>query len=263
MSCSTLSAWQTGLSQPERAGSLAAVASLEDILKLPSGSLVGSLPPRRPRGRQARAFEAETECSRRWENAYAIAPVLARLNADWGDLTNPPALSYRIRMRVGSAGEELALHVSRILRGGPRGAQRMVYVTSYASLPHAPRLTMTHGCRLTRFRGDAEAAVAAYEFLLDKPLGPGELTLTEFTIHYPPRQTDRHTSIHLYAGTRDVVLETVFDATYRPDRCQAFHQPYATAPVKILKELSGSEVPREFQYVAFNPAPGIYGIRWE
>ncbi|WP_157882503.1 XRE family transcriptional regulator [Streptomyces silvensis] len=264
MSASTLSAWQTGLSRPERASSLAVVSVLEEILELPPGSLLGTLPPRRPRGRRATAFEAGTVRDRQWGNrADSIGAALARLGADWGDLASPPVLSYRVRMQVGPEGGELALHVTRILHGGSRGGARMVYVTRYASMPHAPLLTMTHGCRLARFRGDPAAGVAAYEFLLDDPLSPGELALTEFRIQYPPRQTEKYTDIRVYPGTREVVLETVFDAAYAPAACQAFHRASPAAPVRILKERSGSEARGGFQYIRFNPAPGIYGIRWE
>ncbi|WP_420881638.1 helix-turn-helix domain-containing protein [Streptomyces rhizosphaericola] len=51
VSQATLSSWQRGRSQPERARSLRAVEVLEEILELPGGALRSLLGPRRPRGR--------------------------------------------------------------------------------------------------------------------------------------------------------------------------------------------------------------------
>ncbi len=51
ISQATLSSWQRGRSQPERARSLRAVDVLEEILDLPAGTLRSLLGPRRPRGR--------------------------------------------------------------------------------------------------------------------------------------------------------------------------------------------------------------------
>ncbi|MEQ4605719.1 helix-turn-helix transcriptional regulator [Streptomyces cavourensis] len=50
----TLSHWQRGRSQPERAESLRAVSAIESILGCPAGGLLALLGPRRPRGRPRR-----------------------------------------------------------------------------------------------------------------------------------------------------------------------------------------------------------------
>ncbi|GHC68528.1 hypothetical protein [Streptomyces flavofungini] len=263
VSTSTLSAWQTGLSRPERASSLDAVAALEDILSLAPGQLRAALPPRRPRGRRPVAAETAAVLRTQWgHDAEAVLRTLAKLDADWSDLALPRPLSYRVRVRVGAHGQELVMHVSRVLTGGPGGATRMIHVTRYARLPQAPLVRMARGCRLARFRGDRESGVAAFEFLLDPPLRAGGMALAEFSITFPPRQTDKFTSIRIHAGTRDVVLEAVFEDGFTPALCQAFFQQSRVLPRKVLRELPGAEAHGHFQYIDFNPPPGIYGIRW-
>ncbi|OQO89593.1 hypothetical protein [Saccharomonospora piscinae] len=50
VSVTALSYWQSGKRQPERQRSLHAVLALEQILDVPTGSLLSLLPPPRPRG---------------------------------------------------------------------------------------------------------------------------------------------------------------------------------------------------------------------
>lgn len=264
ISTSTLSAWQTGLSRPERAASVSAVIALEELLGLPGGQLRGTLPLRRPRGRRARDAVVEpTGRHQRWgDESQSVRHTLGKLDADWRDLANPRPLTYRAQMHVGPQGEEAVMRVTRVLKGGPGGATRMLYVTRYACLSQAPLLTMAHGCRLVRFSGDTDTGIAAFEFALHRPIGAGELILTEFGIRFPPRQTDRFMEIRAYEGMRDLVLETSFNAAYTPIRCQAYYHPSPALPLRVLRESTGAAVSGEFQYIHLNPAPGIYGIRW-
>ncbi|GFN04613.1 hypothetical protein Smic_31690 [Streptomyces microflavus] len=76
VSQATLSSWQRGRSQPERARSLRAVEVLEEILDLPGGALRSLLGPRRPRGRvaPARARGRPSRCwarTRWWRRRWA------------------------------------------------------------------------------------------------------------------------------------------------------------------------------------------------
>lgn len=50
VSVTALSYWQSGKRQPERQRSLQAILVLEQILDVPTGSLLSLLPPPRPRG---------------------------------------------------------------------------------------------------------------------------------------------------------------------------------------------------------------------
>ncbi|WP_048876763.1 hypothetical protein, partial [Saccharomonospora saliphila] len=54
VSVTALSYWQSGKRQPERGRSIRAVLALEQILDLPTGSLLGRVPPPRPRGAASR-----------------------------------------------------------------------------------------------------------------------------------------------------------------------------------------------------------------
>ncbi len=54
VSVTALSYWQSGKRQPERQQSLRAILALEQILDVPTGSLLSLLPPPRPRGAASR-----------------------------------------------------------------------------------------------------------------------------------------------------------------------------------------------------------------
>jgi transcriptional regulator with XRE-family HTH domain len=263
ISASTLSAWQTGVSRPERADSLAALAVLEEVLGLPPGLLRANLPARRPRGRRS-CWKAAlaTRHEALWHRSDDVRNILAKVDADWSDLTSPMLLTLRRQSWIDSAGHESATRVTRIARAGPGGAHRMVFVVRFDTLAHPPLLTMVRGCRPARFRADAGSGLAVFEFTLDRPLREGESTLVEFGLRCPSGQRDTHFSTRIHEGAQVVCIEAVFDAGHVPGTCYAFYQRTAGAALEILREVSGAEIERDFQYVAVDPVPGIYGVRW-
>lgn len=261
VSASTLSAWQTGLSRPERASSLAAVTALEEILGLAPQRLVSTLPARRPRGRRREA--AQDHLQAMWRSSDATHRVLAKLDADWRDVTSPALVSSRLQVRLGPDGQELVMRVARVVKAGPLGAERMISIFRYGCLRQVPLLSEAHGCRLNRFRGDAESGVAAFEFLLDPPLTAGEMTLAQFELRYPPGQNEKHISLRAMEGMREITLSVLFDPAYTPPRCQVYHQREAGAPSRTVREARGTEMRETFQYIGYEPTPGVYGIRWD
>ncbi|QKW06186.1 XRE family transcriptional regulator [Streptomyces sp. NA04227] len=264
VSASTLSAWQTGLSRPEREASLAAVAALEDLLGLPPRTLVNALPARRPRGRHAgSAAVAEDRVRSMWRVSDAVRDVLARLDADWRDLNSPTVVSNRTQAHVGANGQEQLFRVTRVLKAGSAPAERMIYVIRYGCLPQVPLVSESHGCRPARFRGDATNGVFAFEFLLDPPLAAGEFGLVDFVLQDPPGQEEQHHSIRAMDGTREILLSVHFDPGFTPAGCHAYYQPEAGAPARTIRQTEGLATGRTFQYIAYDPEPGVYGIRWD
>lgn len=261
-SASALSTWQTGTSQPERTGSLAALANLERVLGVPERGLRDLLPPRRPRGRRRSIDAPPVSNEELWEQHEQVQRILSKVDATPADLVDPVPLSSRYLMLVDRNGHEREMRVTRIVRAGSDGAKRVLFMTKYHSLSQAPRPTHSSGCELTRFRGDAESRFAVFEFTLDEPLAPRAATMVEFGIRYPPLQADMYTDVRVRPGVRDLVVEVRFDPTRLPARCQTFHQPDISSEPRILSSVSGPDVRPATRVVRIDPAPGIYGIKW-
>jgi hypothetical protein len=261
-SASALSTWQTGTSQPERTGSLAALANLEQILGLPERGLRDLLPPRRPRGRRRSLGALPASNHELWEKLEPIERILAKVDATPADLADPAPLSSRYQMLVDRNGHEREMRLTRIVRAGPNGARRVLFMTRYHSLQQAPRLSRTSGCELSRFRGDAESRFAVFEFALETPLEPREATMIEVGIRYPPSQADMFTDVRVRPGVRDLAVEVRFDPERLPARCHTFHQSTVDAEPRVLKQVSGAAVRPAMRLVEIDPAPGIYGVKW-
>lgn len=85
--------------------------------------------------------------------------------------------------------------------------------------------------------------------------------MIEFSIRYPPGQTERHYDLRVPPGLRDLVLEIHFDPARVPVRCHGFYQPAQERPERVLN-CSRRRLPW-FQSVVLDPQPGIYGVRWD
>ena len=108
VSTSSLSAWQSGLSVPRRAGSLVALGKLEAVLGLVPGALAGLLPA------GGRRRKAELTADDAWENPGAVARVLSRLNAVLDDPTDPEKLSHRLTLRMNEHGHMQSLTLATL-----------------------------------------------------------------------------------------------------------------------------------------------------
>ena len=261
VSVSSLSAWQSGTSRPERAGSLRALAELENLLGLTPDELLEKLPARLPRGRSStRPLTAEEA----WENPSSVTRVLSRLGAVPNDPGDPHALSQRLHLKVDEHGHMRSLAISTMLQARRNGTTRIISVTDDETIDDAPRVVTARGAKVGRFRGDPGTGISAYELLFPNPLEAGQLTLLDYTEYYPRGVDSTDLTIRIHPGAREVVLGVEFARVRLPLECRAFHQKRADAPEKPVDGLvdglsdGGSTV----QLVTLDPTPGIYGIRW-
>ncbi|GLZ81999.1 hypothetical protein Afil01_68060 [Actinorhabdospora filicis] len=259
-SVSTLSGWQTGENHPERASSLAALATLEEILGLPPRTLLALVPSRRPRGRWRAPASTTLPHRRMWRSPEAVERVLARLDAAPADLYVPARVSRTVKIVVDGRGFERESHHRNLLRGGREETTRVFGMLRSASLPRLPVVAGTDGCRPGRMRADVPAALTAFELLLDTPLRPDELRQIDFVVRFPPGQRERHMDLRVPPGLRDVVVQAAFDPACPPRGCAGFYQAAQGRPETPLDAGNG---PAWFQFAVIDPAPGIYGIRWE
>jgi transcriptional regulator with XRE-family HTH domain len=259
VSVSALSYWQNGDSEPERATSLAAVATLEEILDQPPATLSTLIGPRKPRGRASGCAELGYE--EIWRRPDDVARALALVGAVPGDLDRPHKVSQQLSFRVDGAGHLASLRARRLLRADRDGTNSFLFLTRCGTLPRPPEVAFTHGCAMSRFRADVPSATCVFEFTLDRTLAAGELAVVEFGLRHPPGQTDDHTQLALMRPARELVLEVVFDPERRPSSCHAFYQARNGEPVQRNQrfELDGTS---RVQSITLDPRPGQYGIAW-
>lgn len=254
VSVSGLSAWQSGVSRPERAASLRALHELEDLLGLRPDQLRSRL-PRKPRDdRTRRAAPPVT-----WRDPAPPARVLGALGSRLNDPGRPEMLSGRYRVSVGADGCQATSHTSRLVRAGAAGATRLVRISEYDALPGPPRIVPLLGVSIGRSSADPAAGLVAFELLLDPPLGPGECGLVEWVTLYPPGLSDPSKSVVTDPATRELTLEVQF----APARPPATVERYSTTDVG--KEPVATPLPGGngvHQFVHLNPEPGTHGIRW-
>ncbi|MGH3737804.1 MAG: helix-turn-helix domain-containing protein [Micromonosporaceae bacterium] len=261
VSVSALSNWQTGENHPERASSIAAVSTVEAVLGVPARSLVTLIPPRRSRGR--RRTVPGLPHQRLWRSPEVVTRLLAKLDADPAELTAPARISRTEKARIDEWGHERGSHTRLLLQGNRDRTERLFVVTRCHSLPQAPTVYGTEGCRPGRFRADATASLYAFELLLDRPLAAGELTAVEYGLRLPPGQPETRSTVRVHPGLRDLTLRIDFHPGRMPVRCHGFHQPAYDQPEQPTLRRGGDELARGFQLVLLDPAPGIHGVRWE
>ncbi len=171
---STLSYWQQGIRRPERAESLRAVTMLEEILRLPNGSLTILLGSRRPRGR--------------WLNHLPGSRALAEV------MSGPREAVDRLLTEIGGAPGKVrvaSLHEFLFLDGQGRLARSELHhvvravsgrtdrlVALYAGDPgcDASRIDVraTVNCQIGRIRRDSVEGLVAAEILFGREVSDGE-----------------------------------------------------------------------------------------
>lgn len=253
VSVSGLSAWQSGVSRPDRAASLRALRELERILGLPPEELRSRV-GRRPRGSAHRPTAPATP----WDPG-TVTRFLSSLDTRVDDPASPQLLSLRFRLAVGVGGQHVSKHASLLVRAGTQGAHRIVRATGYEKLPAPPRVAALPGVRLGRSHADPASGLLAYELLLDDELGPGETGLVEYVTLYPEGVDAPWTSAKVTPSARELVLEVQFDER-QPALVESFTQT-GTDEHELRAPLPGGT--GVHQRVVLDPEPGTYGIRWE
>ncbi|WP_109505381.1 helix-turn-helix domain-containing protein [Nocardioides speluncae] len=261
VSTSSLSAWQSGLSRPSRAATREALAAVESVLDLPPGellALLGAASPVRRRGPRP-----EPDSVRLWNKPDAVRRLLARLGAVTDDLSLPPRVSRRMRLRVDAQGNPRHVTVGDLLRTGSQPATRVLYLQRFPWVGELPSVVATTGVTAGRFRGDFPNGLCAHELMLDPPLPPHSTAYVEFSVVMPPQLGTNYQNLRVRPGCRDFALTVDFDAAHRPARCWGYRQQEAGADEHVVADLSGDAAGTSFQFARLDPAPGIYGIRWE
>ncbi|MFC4086529.1 hypothetical protein [Amycolatopsis samaneae] len=265
VSVTALSYWQSGKRQPERQSSLSAVRVLEDILGVPAGSLLGLLPPPRPRGGAAkrRSSGAEPLTFPR----ETLQPLLDRVGA-------PHALDSQHQLKlvglhdlceIAEDGGQRAVTARAVFQAGADGQDRWLLVQAQGD-PAAglPELHAVRNCRVGRAEADETHGLTVAELIFDRPIDRGETHLIEYSLTNagPPYPECQNTYYREFRrSVREYLLEVRFAPGTGPEQCWQYSRTGEAGTIarRRLKLDGGDGV----HAVALDFGPGIFGIDWD
>ncbi|MFD1146998.1 helix-turn-helix domain-containing protein [Saccharothrix hoggarensis] len=259
VSTATLSYWQSGRTQPERAASLAALRNLEHIVGLATGELAGLLDPPKPRGRSATRPHRTVVGSEFFPNADRVEALLRDL--DLSRDTQLTRLSGHDRVLVGP---NRALHTwqsRQVLRAEEDGVDRLV-VVHQLDLPcdGTERIRAVRNCEVGRVKADVEAGLLAAEMVFGRSVPKHETILIEHDV-VAPSAGSPSTFFERRCRTpvREYLMEVRFDPGALPARCSLYTAADGVEKVRPV----GLDDDRTTHGLVLDFGPGRFGIRWE
>ncbi|SDJ84367.1 hypothetical protein SAMN04488074_103349 [Lentzea albidocapillata subsp. violacea] len=260
VSQSTLSYWRRGRSRPERPESLHAVAVLEEILKLPPGTLTGSLGDKRPRGRwveRAAALEGIWQ-----EAAVDLGRAINRVDR----LLASPAkyISLRDVVVIGSDRREIEMRTSSVIEAFEDGVDRLLVakVAEDTDLSTGD-IVAKRSCRVGRVRRDDEHNLLVAEVILDRVLRAGDTALVDLRMIADPGAESASADRTFIRNLRDYVLEVEFHPDAVPVRCYGFMRSEKGAPEVETGDLWIGTTASAHLVVHEAQAGSVHGIKWE
>ena len=256
VSVATLSYWQSGRSQPGRRASMECLATLEKILEVEPGELAGQLGRPAVRGRN----QQPPTLRELWDELPAVVSAMECVAGGTHDYLT--RVSVHDQMRVGPDRTERSIRTKQIMRSERDGVDRLVVMHGNDDpLCPVPQARALQCCRVGRTTSAPGSGVVAAELLLPRPLRRGEFVTVEYefvqSAPYPPAyrwERRRRT------GTRQYVLEVVFDPGALPVACERYAQPVDGEPTAEPLPL-GPE--HGLLLVELDGRPGVVGARWE
>ncbi|MEV0662201.1 helix-turn-helix domain-containing protein [Actinomadura luteofluorescens] len=277
VSVATLSYWQRGRSRPR---SRTVVVALEEILQVPSGTLIELLEDPAPnaapvRGAVVRGAAGQPNGAERGRGVRDLWPDPERYACLVGQLDRSgdhrlERLSVHDVYRLDEARRSWTLSVRTVLRAAGDDIDRVVCVhqTGDGDLAGAADgdaggvagLLDVRYCRPGRIR--AEGGLVAFELVFDRVLATGDTAVIEYElgpIGLPaPDGYDRRFSHPVH----DYLALVQFDGDRLPARCYGFTAESSASPRRRLGELwigtSGSA-----NLAVGTVRRGIVGIEWE
>ncbi|MCA0438583.1 MAG: hypothetical protein LCH98_19310 [Actinobacteria bacterium] len=199
LSAGTFESWREGRSHPDRAATIASVVSLEQVLGLPPGQLVATLPGRRL---------AHPPVPLTWQDGAVLHASLRdsvdrmreELGLPWDDgLRRVSAYHHLTVHEDGTQGRHYVREGLVADRDGPACLMKYQSVAD----PHAhPFIAAISGCRLGRVLEDPSVPCVLAELVFPQPLREGEAVRVEFEYGavgatLPDAGSERAVSAHL------------------------------------------------------------------
>ena len=259
VSVATLSSWQSGRNQPERPRSLAALAVLEKVLRLPPGALLDLLGPPRPRGRRLPAGSGRRGLAAVWSDRYDIGSALRRVDHQWDDVLT--RISCHRRFEVDAQGRERSMWCRQVLRAECDGPDRCIAVYRRTDPGPLPQVRTSAPGRTGRVAEVPEDRLLVAEVLFDHPLVRGETVIVEYTLdHLAPHSYATRAGCILHAPVREYVLEVRFDPLALPAACYSFRSAKLESRVQE-RQLRPDSI-GSVHAVALAAQPCRFGIHW-
>lgn len=264
VSVTALSYWQSGKRQPERQSSLSAVRTLEEILDVPVGSLLGLLPPPRPRGGGSRRQAGVEPMSFPRE---VLQPLLDKVGAPHALERQHPLKLVGLHdlCEIAADGGQRSVTARAVFQAGSDGQDRWLLVyTQDDPAAGPPELHAVRNCRIGRAEVDAAHGLVVAELVFDQPINRGETHLIEYTLTNsgPPYPECRNTHYREFRRpVREYLLEVRFARGTAPERCWQYSRNGSTGTLarRRLKLDGGDGV----HAVALDFGPGVFGIDWD
>jgi hypothetical protein len=264
VSVTALSYWQSGKRQPERQSSLSAVRTLEEILDVPAGALLGLLSPPRPRGGAGKRHAGGEPMSFPRE---VLQPLLDKVGAPHALERQHPLKLVGLHdlCEIAADGGQRSVTARAVFQAGTDGQDRWLLVyTQDDPAAGPPELHAVRNCRIGRAEVDEAHGLIVAELIFDQPIDRGETHLIEYTLtnNGPPYPECRNTHYREFRRpVREYLLEVRFAHGMAPGRCWQYSREgndgtLARRPLK----LDGAD---GVHAVALDFGPGVFGIDWD
>ncbi|WP_031072663.1 hypothetical protein [Streptomyces sp. NRRL S-118] len=256
--------WQQGARRPQRPESLKAVRGLEELLRLPAGSLIRLLGGA---GATGGPSEAERPATRSYRNLVGVPGTVEELLAG---LESPAdgglhTVGHHERVRIGAARELVGRDSQHVVRAHRDGVDRYLAIHHGDPGCDAERVVVRAGenCRTGRVRRHPGTGVVVAELLFDARLRAGETYLFGYGFEDGTGGVSgEYVRGFGFAGGQ-YVLQVRFHEEALPVRCRRFAQTSAGAPRGARGDLTLSGRHRTVHFVEQGVRPGILGIDWD
>jgi hypothetical protein len=237
------------------------VRTLEELLRVPVGTLTDLLDPPSSRRRPGPRAPARVEAL--WDDPSTADAVRAHLRSGWD--TGLTRISAHDRYEVGPDRRVRRIWHRQVLRAEQDGPDRWVLICREdAPEDPLPEVRAVWRCRVGAVVAERQPRLLVAELLFDRVLARGETFVMEYELGYAgpgPLARERYER-KFRLPVREHVIEVIFDPAAIPARCQQYHVPIGADGRAQLRTLRIDE--SGYGHVAaIDVAPGRRGIRWD
>jgi hypothetical protein len=237
------------------------VRTLEEVLRVPEGTLTGLLEPPGARRRPGPRSGARVEAL--WRDPPTADVVREHLSGAWE--AGLARISVHDRYEVGPDRRIRRIWHRQVLRAEQDGPDRWVLIFREDSPEDPlPEVRAVWHCRLGAVTVEQQPRLVVAELLFGRALSRGETFVMEYELGYrgPGAIARERYERKFRFPVREHVMELVFDPAAIPARCQLYSVP-AGADGREQARTLGIEPSGYVHAVATDIVPGIRGIRWE
>lgn len=251
VSLTTLSYWRTGRRHPEGAGSLAAISAIEELLGVPQGHLLASVPRSRRTGPLPTPKVPIDDVAVRSATEETLDALGAAPLAALRDVSTQVVADVDERGRI-------SRRWTRILAQATSGTVRELPWVEVAPSPTSspPRFSELVGARLARTHRHSSGFVNGYVFELERPVDAPDTALFEWVTELDDDYPEESNVAHFVARpARETLIWVRFHPDHLPTWCD---------------ELTDQEEPRRLDLgtghtvhaVRSRFGPGVLTVRW-